>query len=397
MSKSLPPRPHIEVLRKQAKELARDFALGLAEARRRVVAHHPQAARFSQKLPLQEAQLVLAREYGFVRWPALVAAIQAVAEGDAPLKRALDAADLEGLKALIDAEPGCLRRPFAIMGRRGRVLQVTPLVYADVCESVEAMQMLIGAGADRKELNEALFGTCENHNLEHIERLLTVGVDPNEAYNDGWDCHVLYGLLQTYHRSPPKRMRACVNALIGAGASYEDTPDMDLHRGDLARLEQRLGKQPDLVHRRFDRDYGDHLTLRGATLLNIAVEYHDIDAIDLLLRYGADLDAPAAIGSNGVGGQTPLFHAIGTNQGTGYAVFEYLLGKNPDLTVQAQIQVNDADDGKVMDCVHKGKDHFFDEVRTVTPLAYAAWYEHAPSWRSAAKEAQRLRPLTPNT
>jgi hypothetical protein len=61
-SKSLPARPSLESLRKQAKRLARDVAAGDAGAIARARAHLPHAA-----LPLspRTAQLVLAREYGF--------------------------------------------------------------------------------------------------------------------------------------------------------------------------------------------------------------------------------------------------------------------------------------------------------------------------------------------
>ena len=41
---------------------------------------------------------------------------------------------------------------------------------------------------------------------------------------------------------------ALVNALIDAGAEWGDGPVMDIHRGDLATLEQRLDDEPTLVH-----------------------------------------------------------------------------------------------------------------------------------------------------
>src|ERR1700745_3490136 len=65
----LPPRPSLESLRKTAKKLARDFAAGYAEAINRARTQLPQG-----KLPLsqRDAQLVLAREYGFAGWQDLV-------------------------------------------------------------------------------------------------------------------------------------------------------------------------------------------------------------------------------------------------------------------------------------------------------------------------------------
>ena len=71
-SKSLPPRPSLESLRKQAKKLARDIAAGdvAAIARARVQLPHVD-------LPLSQrnAQLVLAREYGYAGWQDLTAEV----------------------------------------------------------------------------------------------------------------------------------------------------------------------------------------------------------------------------------------------------------------------------------------------------------------------------------
>ena len=62
------PRPNAENLRKQAKALLRAWQRGDSEARDRVAAFFPDATR----LGLQAAQLVLAREYGFRSWSALI-------------------------------------------------------------------------------------------------------------------------------------------------------------------------------------------------------------------------------------------------------------------------------------------------------------------------------------
>src|SRR4030095_15437668 len=65
----LPARPSLESLRKQAKKLARGIAAGDAAAIDRARSQLPQT-----KLPLsqRDAQLVLAREYGFPGWKDLL-------------------------------------------------------------------------------------------------------------------------------------------------------------------------------------------------------------------------------------------------------------------------------------------------------------------------------------
>ncbi len=68
----LPARPNLESERKHAKRLLRALHIGdaAALARCRVL---PGAARDANTLQLADAQLIIAREYGFASWPRLVA------------------------------------------------------------------------------------------------------------------------------------------------------------------------------------------------------------------------------------------------------------------------------------------------------------------------------------
>jgi hypothetical protein len=69
----LPARPSLEQLRKQAKELLRDYRAGDTAAARRVRRQIPRLANATspEELALADAQFVLAREYGFESWAAL--------------------------------------------------------------------------------------------------------------------------------------------------------------------------------------------------------------------------------------------------------------------------------------------------------------------------------------
>src|ERR1700722_13908741 len=70
-SKFLPSHPSFESIRKQAKKLVRQFGAGHPDALARVHAQLPAPAL---PLSLRDAQLVLAREYGFAGWQDLRAA-----------------------------------------------------------------------------------------------------------------------------------------------------------------------------------------------------------------------------------------------------------------------------------------------------------------------------------
>ena len=88
MAKSLPARPHLEQLKKQAKELLKNYKTnnGETETLARVRAHTPRLAGKSdaeiakERFVLQDAQHVLAREYGFSAWDAMVTAIKPTIE-----------------------------------------------------------------------------------------------------------------------------------------------------------------------------------------------------------------------------------------------------------------------------------------------------------------------------
>src|ERR1700722_19596049 len=106
----LPARPSLESLRKQAKKLARGIVAGDQNAIARARAQLPQA-----ELPLsqRDAQLVLAREYGFPGWQDLVQGVnQRLGKG---LEWAVSQAhqrihdnDIEGLRQLLAEYPGLL-------------------------------------------------------------------------------------------------------------------------------------------------------------------------------------------------------------------------------------------------------------------------------------------------
>ena len=82
MAKSLPSTPNLEHLKKQAKQLVHDHQAGEVEAFNRIKSSFPKlmaasvheiiAAEFSRC----NAQLVVAREYGYVTWKELVAAVE---------------------------------------------------------------------------------------------------------------------------------------------------------------------------------------------------------------------------------------------------------------------------------------------------------------------------------
>jgi hypothetical protein len=109
-SKFLPSQPSFESIRKQAKKLVRRFAAGDPDALARV---HAQLPAPILPLSLRDAQLVLAREYGFAGWQDLrAAAIRPEGKGlewaAAEAERAIHGNNAERLAQLIREYPALL-------------------------------------------------------------------------------------------------------------------------------------------------------------------------------------------------------------------------------------------------------------------------------------------------
>lgn len=108
--RDLPARPSLDSLRKQAKKLARDAAAGNGDVIARVQAQLPRAT-----LPLsnRDAQLVIAREYGFAGWPDLKAEVAkrlggALEWAVAQARVAIHNQDDERLRALLAEYPALI-------------------------------------------------------------------------------------------------------------------------------------------------------------------------------------------------------------------------------------------------------------------------------------------------
>ena len=157
-SKSLPPRPSLESLRKQAKKLARDIGARDTDAIARAQLQLP-----TIELPLTQrnAQLVIAREYGFAGWPDLTAEVRKRLGNDleraaADAQHAIHDNDVERLKQLLKEYPGLLSwHEGNIEGAERGLLGIATGSYGDSFNSVseqhftraDCAELLIDAGA----------------------------------------------------------------------------------------------------------------------------------------------------------------------------------------------------------------------------------------------------------
>jgi len=122
-TRHLPPRPNLAQLKRQADELHKLHREKKLSAGARIVANHPEFKNRSPQevltapIALADAQLVIAREYGFASWAALKHDVEAF-KRVAPFKphpnfaesvAAIVAGDIDKLRALLDAHPELVR------------------------------------------------------------------------------------------------------------------------------------------------------------------------------------------------------------------------------------------------------------------------------------------------
>jgi len=157
-SKSLPTRPSLESLRKQAKTLARDIDAGDANAIARAQLQLPNI-----ELPLTQrnAQLVIAREYGFAGWQDLTAEVskrlgKGLHRAVAQSRQVIHDNDVERLKQLLAEYPALLSwHGDNIEGAEHGLLGIATSSYGDSFDSsreqhftrADCAELLIDAGA----------------------------------------------------------------------------------------------------------------------------------------------------------------------------------------------------------------------------------------------------------
>lgn len=328
----LPQQPSEENLRKQAKRLARQEAIQLAEAQHRVAA-----------------------EYGFASWPKLMAFVDAQKTRSADwyndpndnLPKAANAGDVAKVRTFLDSGAFTQQDLDLALGRvvcgMGSYSTADRWVLAD---------LLVGAGADVNagyggNYGPIIFGPCEGISLEGIQYLIDHGADVSFGpiqTKYGPQCP-LSMLLGTYSRGRNEAKHKAIDLLLAHGAVVppEVTPEVfAIHRGDAKLLGEMLDADRSLLRRTFRDMPSGNISLAGATLLHCAVEFGEIECIDAILsryRGQGDLDINfRAEVIDGIGGQTPIYHAINTNDDRNFYTLEYLVnrvGRFVDMGVKA--------------------------------------------------------------
>lgn len=322
----LPDRPNLRHLRDQAKDLVRAGATA----------------------SLADAQLQIARQYGFASWPKLKQHVDSL-EKAGQLRHAIAANDLPRVEELLTSKPEL----------RQVLIDDVSLMAVAQRGRIPMMELLVRHGADVNGLRwgwfPVLFTPCENLEPEPLTWLLNHGADPNRGVPHDPDTTALDYVLRTYPRDP-KRLAACIEILLAARAHTRyDVPGVfAILRGRNHELSALLDAESSLIDRRYPEldcgaSGGRRLTLRGATLLHVAAEYGFFDACRILLDRGADVNVRAKVDADGVGGQTPVFHALTHFKGVNPEVGQLLIARGADLTIRARVPGHYEHPGEILD------------------------------------------------
>jgi ankyrin repeat protein len=116
--------------------------------------------------------------------------------------------------------------------------------------------------------------------------------------------------------------------------------------------------------------------LQGASLLHVAAEFGSVEGTRLLIDRGADVNDATVPDEHGIGGQTPIFHAVTQFDDRGLAVTKLLIERGADLSVRVRLP---------------GHYERLDEVVECTPLGYALRFPGDEFPGSNAKTVGLLR------
>lgn len=181
-----------------------------------------------------------------------------------------------------------------------------------------------GALATAADLLEAF----EEHSPDGIRAVLAAGVSPTEPVNGERPIDVLIGM---YLRSA--QFPECLQVMLDAGAEIGDPVLQAVLLDDDEKLKELLSRSNKNLQRRLNLLCA-FTSCRGVSALHVCAEFNSTRCARVLLTAGADVNARADRDTDGIGGQTPVFHAVNSIFNYCRPVMELLVDAGADLDLR---------------------------------------------------------------
>jgi hypothetical protein len=179
-------------------------------------------------------------------------------------------------------------------------------------------------------LEADLLGAFEEHSPDGIRNVLAAGVSPTEPIKGKPPIELL---IEMYLRSP--RFAECLEVMLSAGATVGDPLLEAILLDDDARVRGLLARSGNNLRKTLS-PLCAFTSCRGVSPLHICAEFNSVRCIRILLENGADVNARADQDPEGIGGHTPIFHAVNSIFNYCRPAMEMLVEAGADLEMQVK-------------------------------------------------------------
>lgn len=173
-----------------------------------------------------------------------------------------------------------------------------------------------------------LLEAFELHSSEGIRKVLTAGASPVDLIGGKRPIDIL---IEMYSRS--SKFADCLRVMLDAGATVGDALLEAVLLDDDEALRGILKVSAGELHRKL-YPLCAYTSCKGVSALHICAEFNSVRCAMVLLEAGADVNALADMDADGIGGQTPIFHTVNSNQNYCRPMMELLVDTGADLEIR---------------------------------------------------------------
>lgn len=204
-----------------------------------------------------------------------------------------------------------------------------------------------------KEATRALFDAFDGHDAMGVRDALRAGADARSPVEGK---SPMEWLLEQYTRSD--RLVDCLRWMLDAGATFPEACWGPVLLNDAEGIAKMVQEDSGVLNHRV-RLRSAFTSLDGVSLLHLAAEYGNAEAVRGLLDAGMQVDGRAERTSEGFNGHTALFHTVNSNGNRSRNVMRKLLEAGARVDVRLE--------GVFWGQGFEWETVFFD----VTPISYA--------------------------